>query len=210
MRPGRWKCLGVMGATPPLWIPAFAGMTKGSRVTPFSYQSLMPAGAGTSRYARLGCWLVEEFEGHWCLELVPMWSHPHPNPLPKGEGDLDPFVAGSVRGDWASRRLRQSWIVARGPGCGQAPALHLSYSILGCRCYEDGGRCRRPVSESIPDRSPGHAFVPMPRMIHSLLIETVGESVWAKLLGTTSHGSCFAWARIETLQYRRLEVGRRG
>ena len=22
MRPGRWKCLGVMGATPPLWIPA--------------------------------------------------------------------------------------------------------------------------------------------------------------------------------------------
>ena len=159
MRPGRWKCLGVMGATPPLWIPAFAGMTKGSRVTPFSYQSLMPAGAGTSRYARLGCWLVEEFEGHWCLELVPMWSHPHPNPLPKGEGDLDPFVAGSVRGDWASRRLRLPWIVARGLGCGRAPALYLSYSILGCRCYEDGGRCRRPVSESIPDRSPGHAFI---------------------------------------------------
>ena len=106
---------------------------------------------------------MEGFEGHWCLELVPMWSHPHPNPLPKGEGDLDPFVAGSVRGDWASRRLRQSWIVARGPGCGQAPALHLSYSILGCRCYEDGGRCRRPVSESIPDRSPGHAFIAIAR-----------------------------------------------
>ena len=83
---------------------------------------------------------MEEFEGHWCLELVPMWSHPHPNPLPKGEGDLDPFVAGSVRGDWAFRRLRLPWIVARGPSCGQAPALHLSYSILGCRCYEDGGR----------------------------------------------------------------------
>ena len=31
---------------------------------------------------------MEGFEGHWCLELVPMWSHPHPNPLPKGEGDL--------------------------------------------------------------------------------------------------------------------------
>ena len=90
----------------------------------FSYQSLMPAGAGTTRYARWGCWLVEGVEGHWCLELVPMWSHPHPNPLPKGEGDLDPFVAGSVRGDWASRRLRLPWIVARGPGCGQAPALH--------------------------------------------------------------------------------------
>ena len=68
--------------------------------------------------------MVEGFEGHWCLELVPMWSHPHPNPLPKGEGDLDPFVAGSVRGGWAFRRLRQSWIVARGPGWGQAPALH--------------------------------------------------------------------------------------
>ena len=28
MRPGRWKCLGVVGATLPLWIPAFAGMTN--------------------------------------------------------------------------------------------------------------------------------------------------------------------------------------
>ena len=28
MRPGRWKCLGVMGTAPPLWIPAFAGMTS--------------------------------------------------------------------------------------------------------------------------------------------------------------------------------------
>ena len=28
MRPGRWKCLGVFGATLPLWIPAFAGMTN--------------------------------------------------------------------------------------------------------------------------------------------------------------------------------------
>ena len=64
---------------------------------------------------------------------------------------MDPFVAGSVRGGWAFRRLRLPWIVARGPGCGRAPALHLSYSILGCRCYEDGGRCRRPVSESIPE-----------------------------------------------------------
>ena len=28
MRLGRWKCLGVVGATPPLWIPAFARMTN--------------------------------------------------------------------------------------------------------------------------------------------------------------------------------------
>ena len=26
MRPGRWKCLGVVGATLPLWIPGFAAM----------------------------------------------------------------------------------------------------------------------------------------------------------------------------------------
>ena len=31
MRPGRWNCLGVVGATPPLWIPASAGMTIGGR-----------------------------------------------------------------------------------------------------------------------------------------------------------------------------------
>ena len=29
-------------------------------------------------------------------------------------------------------------------------------------CSGDGGWCRRPVPESIPDRSPGHAFVPKP------------------------------------------------
>ena len=28
MGPDRWKCLGVVGATLPLWIPAFAGMTN--------------------------------------------------------------------------------------------------------------------------------------------------------------------------------------
>ena len=28
MRPGSRKCLGVVGATLPLWIPAFAGMTN--------------------------------------------------------------------------------------------------------------------------------------------------------------------------------------
>ncbi len=43
MRLGRWKCLGVVGATLPLWIPAFAGMTRwvvgmtisGARMTAF-------------------------------------------------------------------------------------------------------------------------------------------------------------------------------
>ena len=35
MRPGRWRCLGVVGATPPLWIPAFAGMTNSESGTCF-------------------------------------------------------------------------------------------------------------------------------------------------------------------------------
>ena len=88
MRPGRWKCLGVVGATLPLWIPAFAGMTRwvagiyfhgnppGWRRIPafagmtrwgggydevgggnlFSWQSLMPAGAGTPRYEKQELW----------------------------------------------------------------------------------------------------------------------------------------------------------
>ena len=61
------------------------------------------------------------------------------------------------------------------------------------------------------DRGTGQSvFVPMPRVIHSLLILTVGEGVWDKLVGTTSHVSCFAWDGIETLRYRRLEAGREG
>ena len=158
---------------------------------------------------------MEEFEGHWCLELVPMWSHPHPNPLPKGEGDLDPFVAGSVRGGWAFRRLRQSWIVARGPGCGQAPALHLSYSILGCRCYEDGGRCRRPVSESIPElaarprrgTSPRATFSASATFGASILI-VVARSGWRRhnkvckvgvLVGGRVRGSLVPRARADVV-----------
>ena len=101
----------------------------------------------------------------------------------------------------------------RGPAgrvslAGDKPSATFSSSAIGCKFT---GSARIGFWETpIPDRSPGHAFVRMPRMIHSLLIVTVGKSVWAKLLGTTSHGICFAWARIETLQYRRLEAGRRG
>ena len=81
----------------------------------FSYQSLMPAGAGTTRYARWGCWLVEGFEGHWCLELVPMWSHPHPNPLPKGGASL---LLPALR-----LGFRLCLDCRRGPG-GASPPLH--------------------------------------------------------------------------------------
>ena len=75
MRPGRWKGLGLFGATPPLWIPApYRGTghasdrrnDKFARVPPtrthdgkrlFSYQSLMPVGAGTPKYEKPELWL---------------------------------------------------------------------------------------------------------------------------------------------------------
>ena len=44
---------------------------------------------------------------------------------------------------------------------GYKPQRYISPSTLGCRCSGDGGWCRRPMPESIPDRSPGHAFVPI-------------------------------------------------
>ena len=83
----------------------------------FSYQSLIPAGAGTPRYEN---WV------HWLMEGSGVVCAAHPAP---------------------------SW--------GQAPALHFSLATLGCRCLGDGGWCRRPAPELIPDRSPGHAFVPI-------------------------------------------------
>ena len=82
-----------------------------------SYQSLMPAGAGTRRYEN---WV------HWLMEGSGVVCAAHPAP---------------------------SW--------GQAPALHFSLATLGCRGLGEGGWCRRPAPELIPDRSPGHAFVPI-------------------------------------------------
>ena len=46
------------------------------------------------------------------------------------------------------------------PLAGDKPQRYISPSALGCRCSGDGGWCRRPVPESIPDRSSGRAFVP--------------------------------------------------
>ena len=46
------------------------------------------------------------------------------------------------------------------PLAGDKPQRYISLGTLGCRCSGDGGWCRRPVP-SIPDRSPGHAFVPI-------------------------------------------------
>ena len=182
MRLGRWKCLGVMGATPPLWIPAFAGMTKrGPRNTIFVPMTNSVRGA-IYFPANRSCRQAPAHEGMKNRRCDLVWR------------------VGAV--DSATPLVD--------PCGGQAPALQDSGICRNDEARRGNRDSRARWDASIPDRSPGHAFVPMPRMIHSLLIETVGESVWAKLLGTTSHGSCFAWARIETLQYRRLEAGRRG
>ena len=89
LRPGRWKCLGVVGATLPLWNPApnrgaghasdrrndeFGGGNHSSRIglrDMLSYQSLMPAGAATPRYEN---WV------HWLMEGSGVVSAPHPTP----------------------------------------------------------------------------------------------------------------------------------
>ncbi len=47
------------------------------------------------------------------------------------------------------------------PLAGDKPQRYISLATLGCRCSGDGSWCRRPAPEFIPDRSPGHAFVPM-------------------------------------------------
>ena len=75
---------------------------------------------------------------------------------PRGDSRIAP--TGARRGmpgssTRANERRALSW--------GQAPALHFSLATLGCRCSGDGGWCRRPAPESIPDRSPGHAFAPI-------------------------------------------------
>ncbi len=72
MGPGRWKCLGVVCATLPLWIPApyrgtghafdrrndeLGGGNHSSRIgvrDMLSYESLMPAGAATPKYENRG------------------------------------------------------------------------------------------------------------------------------------------------------------
>ena len=46
------------------------------------------------------------------------------------------------------------------PLAGDEPQRYISLATLGCRCSGDVGWSRRPVPEFIPDRSPGHAFVP--------------------------------------------------
>ena len=47
------------------------------------------------------------------------------------------------------------------PLAGDKPQPYISLATLGCRCSGDSGWCRRPVPEFIPDRSPGHTFVPI-------------------------------------------------
>ena len=52
---------------------------------------------------------MEEFEGHWRLEPVPMWSHPHPNPLTKRRGRFGSFSFGAV-GHFAGGNRIWPWL----------------------------------------------------------------------------------------------------
>ena len=92
MRLGRWKCLGVVGATLPLWIPApyrgtghafdrrndeFGGGNHSSRIgvrDMLSYQSPMPAAAGTPRYENWVHWLMEGSGVVCATHPAPSWG----------------------------------------------------------------------------------------------------------------------------------------
>ena len=153
----------------------FAGALE-SRLRAFSYQSLMPAAAGTPRCEN-GTWSLEVFGGGWC----------HPSPLDsrlRGNDELRgrnddfgsgnhsfsyqlpmPAGAGTPRCEnWVHWLMEGSVVVCATHAAlswGQAPALHFSLATVGCGCLGDGGWCRRPAPELIPDRSPGHAVVPI-------------------------------------------------
>ena len=44
------------------------------------------------------------------------------------------------------------------PLAGDKPQRYIFRATLGCRCSGDGGWCRRPVPELIPDRESGTCF----------------------------------------------------
>ena len=129
------------GDKPPRYrIPAFAGMTRfagvpGTRTLDgkrlFSYQSLMPAGAGTAGYENPGVVI-------WYGELA-RWILPRPAPTPAGDKPL------------ASRSLRPRYIFS---------FRHRS-SVYNSARFARGGPALRLIGVHIPDRSPGHAFVRM-------------------------------------------------
>ena len=76
-----------------------------------------------------------------------------------------PAGAGTPRNEnwmhWLMEGFQASSVPSTPPLAGDKPQRYISLSTLGCRCSGDGSWCRRPVPELIPDRSPGHAFVPI-------------------------------------------------
>ncbi len=62
---------------------------------------------------------------------------------------------------WLMEGFRCCLCLPTRPLAGEKPQRYISPAALGCRCSGDGGWCRRPVPGSIPDPSPGHAFVPI-------------------------------------------------
>ena len=144
----------------------FAGALE-CRLRAFSYQSPMPAAAGTPRYEN-ETWSLEVFGCGSC----------HPSPLDSGLRRNDelggwnhsfsyqspmPAVAGTPRYEnwvhWLMEGFRCRLCPPPRPLAGDKPQPYISLATLDCRCSGDGGWCRRPVPELIPDRSPGHAFI---------------------------------------------------
>ena len=74
-----------------------------------------------------------------------------------------PAAAGTPRYENWVRWLRKGSGVICVPHptpAGDKPQRYISLGTLGSRCSGDGGWRRRPAPELIPDRSPGHAFLP--------------------------------------------------
>ena len=98
-----------------------------------SYQSLMRVGAGTPRYEKAR---VVVCYGELARRILP-----RPTPTPAGDKPL------------ASRSLRPRYILS----CRPRPSVYNSARFAG------GEPASRLIGGRIPDRSPGHAFVPMTR-----------------------------------------------
>ena len=90
---------------------------------------------------------------------------------PSKVGKLGALVDGSVQ---------VSSVPPTPPLAGDKPQRYISPAALGCRSSGDGGWCRRPRPESIPDRSPGHASLPI---AHADCHQNTRVQQWGPLVG---------------------------
>ena len=106
MCPGRWRCLGVVGAALPLWIPAFARMTRWGGGRPARVCRAPPR---ASRESPLQCC--------WWLVGFQLAGRGLPSPLDSGFRRSDELVVGGMPAGITG---------PAGLGWGQAPALHFT------------------------------------------------------------------------------------